>query len=272
MKNFKKDMNRIYDLLLGGQDVHNALNLSPEQINCIIENYKDPNYILGFHNTYNTNYKSFFKSGLYNQNSSFENTDDLANTVFWNEILLSSLLYPSGGVGNSNMCVILRMPINVFAEDEANRTGIYSLTDEGCYTIAPQYILAAFKDGKVIGNPNYNGDFESENAIPISNETISSYHLKKTDKNERLKNIDFFEKHYYRKNNIFEKMKNKIFSIFNTRKNKTMFILEAFNETNSHNEFVSSLHISENTQYSPENSSENLPENPVAKFPEGHTR
>ena len=236
MKNFKNTMNTLYETILDGTDIHDTIKLSPEQINYLLEIYKDPNYIIGFHNTTNSIPEAFFKDGLFCQNSMGQNTNDLSNTVYWSDMLFPLLLYPSGGKNNNNMCTILRFPKDVFAQDKSNRIGIFDVTDNGRYTINPKYIISAFTDGKIINNPDYDGNYRSNNAIKIADDNIQAFNQ------DRALNIKFFKEYFYGKeNNIFQKIKNKVLSFFG-KKDKTKLIPESFAEKNTenlHDQFVS---------------------------------
>lgn len=189
------------------------IDATDEQIKFLLKEYKDEKSVIAIHNT-DLGYETFFNIGLKNstyanQTYESERTRELSNTTMYTNSLAALLAYPNGdGKNRGNTAIILKIPKSVFE----HKQGIFEVLEDGTYGIPPQFIKAAFSEGRVIENTiSYDKKYNSREA-ELCEDTI-----KMEDKKLQAK---IFKKLYYRRNNWREKIRN----VFN---NKTKSLPEA---------------------------------------------
>ena len=90
-----------------------SVDATEEQLNFLLENYLDEDYIMGIHNT-RSDHEVFFEVGLHNQTDMGKDSTDLTNTVMWSDNFASLMVYPNGdGNKRGNTAIILKIPKKV---------------------------------------------------------------------------------------------------------------------------------------------------------------
>lgn len=81
------------------------LDLTPDQVAFLLTQYADEDFVIGIHNT-RAGYENILNAGLRNQNSQYQNTNEIANTVNYNDSLWPLLLYANSqqAVGSRTVC------------------------------------------------------------------------------------------------------------------------------------------------------------------------
>lgn len=188
------------------------IDATDEQVKYLLKEYKDEKSVIAVHNT-SLGYENVFDIGLRNstyanQTYNGEKTQELSNTIMYTNSLAALLAYPNGdGKYRGETAIILKIPQSVFE----HKQGIFEVLKDGTYGIPPQFIKAAFYDGKVIENTiSYDKKYNSREA-DLCEDTI-----KVEDKKLQVK---IFKKLYYKRNNWIEKIRN----LF---KNKTKYLPE----------------------------------------------
>ena len=204
------------------------IDATEEQIQFLLKEYRDNKSIIGIHNTF-LNYPSFFDTGLQNYTFLNTKTKDLTNTIMYSDMLASLMVYPNGdGKRREGTAIILKIPKKVFTQEQ----GILETLKDGKYGIPPQFIRAAFYDGKVIENTaSYDENYESETADLCENT------VKMNDKNFQIK---VFKQVYYQKESLWQKWKRKV-KLISKNKIKTLDEAKTPISKEEHNSFLEKL-------------------------------
>lgn len=218
-KREKKELRKDYRKLI------KDLNLTPDQVAFLLTQYVDEDFIIGIHNTM-AGYDNIFKQGLRNQNSQYKNTDELANTINYNDKIWTLLAYANlqQSVGY-RQSIILKIPKKVFSQEQ----GIFEELPDGFYGIPSQFIVGAFEDGQVIENEKYDREYSNPEAGKISQGESVVYR----NKQERA---DLFMEEYNRFYNSRRSRFSKFIKrIFGGKKEKTL-MLESGEEQEKEND------------------------------------
>ena len=187
------------------KDVLKNVNATEQQLEFLLQNYIDEDYIIGIHNTLVTDYNCFFINGLHNRTSLGSKVADLSNAVFYDDIFAGLLYYINiNGKNKNNTSIILKIPKKVFLKEQ----GIFEELRDGNYGIPPEYIIGAFQGGNVIKNNLYNANYISLNAINCVDNIVMQ--------NKKI-NALIFKNFYDKKNN---NIKNRFLNFIQSLKNK----------------------------------------------------
>lgn len=141
-----------------------SIDATEPQLDFLIEQFSDNDCVVGIHNTF-LEHENFFKVGLRNQNSLYQKSSDLSNTVYYSKMLITLAIYPNGdGKKREQTAIILKIPKKVFTREQ----GIFETLPDGSYGIPSQFIVGAFADGNVIQNPKYEKEYNNPDAIKCS--------------------------------------------------------------------------------------------------------
>ena len=211
------------------KELSKKLELTPDQVSFLLTQYGDEDCVIGIHNTWGIGHQAFFNTGLRNQTSMYEESNNLTNTVNYSDNLWTLLAYSNlNQKVPDNLSILLKIPKKVLEEKQ----GIFEKLPDGFHGIPTQFIVGAFGDGKVFKNENYDKNYYNENATKIEDGLPLHYFEKEKDTNLF---IDEYNKSQYTFKDIIKRFIRKI-----TGKDKEeMLLLNSGEENEKTNESVS---------------------------------
>ena len=195
------------------------LCITDEQLQYLLEAYKEPGYVIGTHKSGGTHIK-IFEEGLNNQDDLQKNDADLTNTVTPINNLASIGTYTHLG-DDRNSVIIIKIPYKAFSGEEP----LYKIKEDGGIAIPPEFILGSFEKDKIYHNENYIGKCKTATVHydnDYSDDVIERYDKSLQQRQEEC-NIFLQAKHEL-EHPIKSKLE-KIMSIFK-RKEKTLQLPE----------------------------------------------
>lgn len=164
--------------------------LTEEQFNFLRELYLKDGYIIGVHNTSQIYIESFFNTGLFNVTGyNFGKTFSLSNTV--TPYGLFAMLIANFKPEQTS--IIFMLPIDIINGSK----GIFKDLNDGNWGIPPQYIVGAFRDGKIFKNNNYDPNYYDKNSYPIDDIPTIPFRTRQ----EKVKEVNYCTSLFYEKLN-----------------------------------------------------------------------
>ena len=160
------------------RELSKKMNLTPDQVSFLLTQYADEDCVIGIHNTRGIGHETFFDTGLRNQTSMYDESNDLTNTVNYSDNLWTLLAYSNLNQNvPGNLSILLKIPKKVLEKEN----GIFEKLPDGFHGIPTQFIVGAFEGENVFENENYDKNYYNENAIKIEDNTKFHYFEKEKD-------------------------------------------------------------------------------------------